>query len=310
MNRTNRFPVNQVILEGPDLAGKTSFYNELHRLSGYKWNIQDRSALSMLVHAKLYNRDIFIEVERLNKELKDLNNVYVILLPPWDEVGRRFNERGDEIQNLASLRKLHDLFTVAASELESFPNVIVIRSKDTKSWAEQTVKSIVEIEMTRIDMLYQHVYDFAKATKGHDANHINLTYYDDGKFKFINKSVLDYEPEKKYYSSIMVQMLGKIEKELTGKNEYSRKEDITSRRFVYAAESCISFIQYTFRNDVFDCHFVLRSSNTKDTLQYDIQFLYYLTSRVYEMLKIEKKRVRMRVNFNSAHIIIPKSKEL
>jgi len=99
-------------------------------------------------------------------------------------------------------------------------------------------------------------------------------------------------------------MLGKIEKELTGKNEYNRKEDITSRRFVYTNESCISFIQYTFRNDILDCHFVLRSSNAKDTLKYDLQFLYYLTSRVYEMLKIEKKRVRMRVNFNSAHIIM------
>jgi len=304
MNRTQRFPVNQVILEGPDLAGKTTFYNELHRLSGYKWNIQDRSALSMLVHAKLYNRDLFVEVERLNKELKDLNNVYVILLPPWNEVARRFNERGDEIQNLASLRKLYGLFAEAANDLESFPNVIVIRSNDTKSWAEQTVKSIVELEITPITLLHEHVCRFSRASKNFDANHINLTYYDDGSFKHINKSVLDYKPEKKYYAGIMTQMLGKIEKELTGKNEYNRKEDITSRRFVYTNESCISFIQYTFRNDMLDCHFVLRSSNTKDTLKYDLQFLYYLTSRAYEMLKIEKKRVRMRVNFNSAHIII------
>jgi len=304
MNRTQRFPVSQIILEGPDLSGKTTFYNELHRLSGYKWNIQDRSALSMLVHAKLYNRDMFVEVERLLKELKDLNNVYVILLPPWDEIGRRFNKRGDEIQNLTSLRKLYDLFTEAANDLESFPNVIVIRSKDTKSWAEQTVKSIVGMEMTTIDVLHKHVCRFAKASKNFDANHINLTYYDDGNFKHVNKSVLEYEPEKKYYASITTQMLGKIEQELSGKNEYSRKEDINSRRFVYTDESCISFIQYTFRNDMLDCHFVLRSSNAKDTLQYDLQFLYYLTSCVYKILKIEKKRVRMRVNFNSAHIII------
>lgn len=304
MNRTQRFPINQVILEGPDLAGKTSFYNELHRLSGYKWNIQDRSALSMLVHAKFYNRDMFVEVERFNKELKDLNNVYVILLPPWNEIGRRFNERGDEIQNLASLKKLYDLFTEAADELESFPNVIVVRGKDTKSWAEQTVKSIVELEMTPITALHEHVNSFAAASKNFDANHINLTYYDDGKFKLLNKSILEYKPEKKYYAGIATQLLGKIKQELMGENEYKRKEDIKSRRFVYADESCISFIQYTFRNEMLDCHFVLRSSNTKDTLKYDLQFLYYLTSCVYKMLEIDKKRVRMRVNFNSAHIII------
>ena len=69
MNRTNRFPINQLILEGPDLAGKTSFYERIHKISGYRWNIQDRSALSMLIYAKLYNRDTFIEVERLNKEI-------------------------------------------------------------------------------------------------------------------------------------------------------------------------------------------------------------------------------------------------
>lgn len=304
MNRTQRLPTNQIILEGPDLAGKTSFYNELHRLTSYRWNIQDRSALSMLIYAKLYNRDTFIEVERLNKELKDLNNVYVILLPPWDEIGRRFNERGDEIQNLASLRKLYELFTEATNDLESFPNVIVIRSKDTKSWAEQTVKSIVEIEMTPINTLHKYVCRFAKASKNFDANHINLTYYDDGQFKLLNKKIIDYKPEKEYYEKIICQMLGKIEEELTGKNEYNRIEDIFSRRFVYSDQSCISFIQYTFRNDMLDCHFVLRSSNTKDTLEYDMQFLYYLTNKVYDMLKIENKRVRMRVNFNSAHIII------
>jgi len=304
MDRTKRFPINQIILEGPDLAGKTSFYNELHRLSNYKWNIQDRSALSMLIHAKFYNRDLFVEVERFNKEIKDLNNIYVILLPPWDEVARRFNERGDEIQNLASLKKLHDLFTEASNELESFPNVIVIRSKDTKSWAEQTVKSIIEYEMTPIDKLHEHAFMFAKVSQNFDANHINLTYYDDGKFGLLNKDVLQYEPEKKYYAGITAQMLGKIEQELSGNNEYNRKENINSRRFVYANESCISFIQYTFRNDLLDCHFVLRSSNTKDTLEYDMQFLYWLTSEVYNMLKIENKWVRMRVNFNSAHIII------
>jgi len=304
MDRTNRFPINQIILEGPDLAGKTSFYNELHRLSAYKWNIQDRSALSMLIHAKFYNRDLFVEVERFNKEIKDLNNMYIILLPPWDEVARRFNERGDEIQNLASLKKLHDLFTEASNELESFPNVIVIRSKDTKSWAEQTVKSIIAYEMTPIDKLHEHAFMFAKVSQNFDANHINLTYYDDGQFVLLNKDVLQYEPEKKYYVGITTQMLGKIEQELTGNNEYNRKENINSRRFVYANESCISFIQYTFRNDLLDCHFVFRSSNTKDTLAYDIQFLYWLTSKVYNMLKIENKWVRMRVNFNSAHVII------
>ena len=245
MNRTQRFPINQLIIEGPDLAGKTSFYEKIHQATGYRWNIQDRSALSMLVYAKLYNRDTFIEVERLNKEIKDLNNRYVILLPPWDEVARRFTERGDEIQNIVSLKKLYDLFAEASEEFERYPNVIVIRSADTLSYVDQVVKDLVGSEMTSVRSIASYVNDFAKASDTLEASHINLTIYDDGKFKFLNKGVLNYEPEKKYYAGIVAQTLGKLEEELTGKNEYGRKEDNKSRRFVYTSNSCISFGQFT-----------------------------------------------------------------
>ena len=74
-------PINYIILEGPDLSGKTTFYENLHNETGYRWNIQDRSALSMLVHAKYYNRDTFNCVEQLRAELHNLNNIMIILLP-------------------------------------------------------------------------------------------------------------------------------------------------------------------------------------------------------------------------------------
>ena len=304
MNRTNRFPINQLILEGPDLAGKTSFYERIHKASGFRWNIQDRSALSMLIYAKLYNRDTFIEVERLNKELKDLNNRYVILIPPWDEVARRFTERGDEIQNLVSLKKLYDLFAEASEELEQYPNVIVIRSVDTLSYVDYVVKDLVASEMTTVKHLAEYVNQFASVSDNLEASHINITFYDNGKFQFTNKGVLDYEPEREYYAKIVSKLFSKVESELTGKNEYNRKEEITSRRFVYADDTCISFAQFTVRNSMLDCHFVLRSSNTKDTLNYDIQFLYYLCSKIYEMLELKEENCRIRINFNSAHIII------
>lgn len=309
MDRTKRFPINRLILEGPDLAGKTSFYNRLHELTRYKWNIQDRSALSMLIYAKLYGRDTFIEVERLNTEIKNLNNKMIILLPPWDEIGRRFNERGDEIQNLASLKKLYDLFSKAAEEFQDYPNVIVIRSKDTLSWADQTIKTLIGDEMTTINDAHECVQQLSRASSNFEATPVNMTLYDDGKFKYCDPSVLLYKPEQQYYASILSKVVSKIECELTGKNEYNRKEELTSRRFVYASDTCISFGQFMVRNDVFDCHFVLRSSNAKDTLPYDIKFLYYLCSKVYDQLGITETMLRMRINFNSAHIIISKETE-
>ena len=60
-----KFPIEKIIIEGPDLAGKTTLFNKMHEISNFCWNIQDRSALSMLVYAKLYGRDTFYLVENL-----------------------------------------------------------------------------------------------------------------------------------------------------------------------------------------------------------------------------------------------------
>ena len=304
MNRTQRFPANQVILEGPDLAGKTSFYNKLHRLTGYRWNIQDRSSLSMLVYAKLYKRDTFIEVERLHKELNDLNNKIVILLPPWEEISRRYVERGDELQNLISLNRVYELFEEAVEDLKLFPNVYVIRHKDTLSFADQLVKEITGDEISTPSGVADYVNQFAAACKNLEANHINVTMYDDGQFKEYNPEVLNYEPEKKYYSIIKAKLLNKLRNELRGINEYAREEDVASRRFIYTDNSCISLAHFLFRNNILDCNFVLRSSNTKDTLKYDIQFIYLLCKEVKDLLNIVPLSCRIRINFGSAHIII------
>ena len=122
-------PINKIILEGPDLSGKTTLYNRLHRATDFKWNIQDRSALSMLVYAKLYNRPEFMHVERLNSEINNLNNQIVILLPDWEVIVNRFYQRGDELQNFVSLKKVYDLFSEAAEEISSLPNVTVLTNE-------------------------------------------------------------------------------------------------------------------------------------------------------------------------------------
>ena len=45
-----------ICLEGPDCSGKTTMFNKLHELTSFKYNIQDRSCLSMLVYSIMYNR--------------------------------------------------------------------------------------------------------------------------------------------------------------------------------------------------------------------------------------------------------------
>lgn len=309
MQRIDKFITQNVIFEGPDLAGKTSFIQEVHKKTNYRWNVIDRSALSHVIYAKFYDRDDFFAKERLNKEIKDLNNRIVILLPPFEELARRFKIRGDEIQNLITLRQLHKLFSEAAEEFENYPNVIVVRNKDTSSYVESVISQIISLEMTRIYDLWKPVYGIARVSTNMEAHNTQLTFYDDCEFNDIDMSVLEYEPEKEYYNSIKNNLLSKIRNELRGINEYAREESVSSRRFVFAGTSCISFAQFMFRNKVLDCHFVLRSSNTKDTLKYDLQFLYILCKQVKDVLKIYPTACRIRVNFNSPHVIIQETGE-
>ena len=89
-------PIEKIILEGPDLSGKTTLYKQMHNLSNYRWNIQDRSSLSMVVYARLYDRPDFYHVESLKQELNNLNNIMVILLPSWSVIADRF--RNEEMK--------------------------------------------------------------------------------------------------------------------------------------------------------------------------------------------------------------------
>ena len=131
-------PIDYIFIEGPDCSGKTTLYEMIHKETGYKWNIQDRSALSMLIHARYYGRDTFNHIEQLKRELHNLNNQLIICLPAWKVIVDRFQKRGDPIQNITSLRKIYDLFQDATEEFQRYPNVTVIR----KVIGKQLVKSL------------------------------------------------------------------------------------------------------------------------------------------------------------------------
>ena len=297
-------PINYIFLEGPDLSGKTTFYENIHKASDYRWNIQDRSALSMLIHAKYYGRDTFRHVEQLRSELYNLNNVTIILLPKWDEVARRFNLRGDPIQNLSSLKELYDLFSEAADELSALPNVIVVDGVADDQIVKYTVRRLIEYECASSEELQKNCMNAAYARPTFEAVGLNFTLFDDGTFNDIDEGDLLYEEEVEYYDDIITSIKTKIQSELAGDNEYNRKESTTSRRFIYNSETCISLAHFLLRDDGLDCKYFLRSSNTRDTLYYDINFLKHMSKIVYNELGCEGKFCRMNFVINSAHILV------
>lgn len=290
-------------MEGPDLSGKTTFYNKLHNLSNYRWNIQDRSSLSMLVHAKQYNRNTFTHVENMRKEILDLNNIVILLLPSWEVIMKRFSTRGDEIQNLASLKNVYDLFEEAATDLGSHPNFIVMREEIDDPAAKFMVASLKEYENSSTLSLSNNCIAACNASESGECLGLNFTLFDDGSFEDVSVEDLAYEKESDYYADILNKVSDKISKELAGKNEYNRKESHTSRRFIHTSDTCISLVHFLMREEALDCKFFLRSSNVKDTLYYDINFLKYLSSKVYEILQAHGKFCRMSFVINSGHIL-------
>ncbi len=296
-------PINYIFLEGPDLAGKTTFYENMHKHSGYRWNIQDRSALSMLVHAKYYGRDEFQCVEQLRSELFNLNNITIVLLPAWEEIAKRFNVRGDPIQNLTSLKKIYDLFSEAAHELETLPNVIVIRSVADERIVKYTINKLFCYEDGSSESLHENCIHACKNRKNQEVVGLNFTLYDDGTFEDIDEGHLLYDKEVDYYEEILEKTILKISNELAGNNEYERVESIESRRFIFNSETCISLAHFLVREDILDCKFFLRSSNVKDTLYYDINFIKHLTKKVYHILNLENFKCRIKITLNSAHIL-------
>ena len=300
-------PINQISLEGPDLSGKTTLFQMIHEKTDYCWNIQDRSALSMVVYARLYGRSDYFHVEALKTELSNLNNVMILLLPEWGVIAERFNRRGDEIQNLISLKKVYDLFAEAAEELENYPNVITVKTEIDKNMVTYICHNLRSHFQRRS---FHSLSNMFMASAAHEESlekiGMSITHYDSGSFEDVSEEMLRYEKEKVYYDKIRKQVLRKINDELAGINEYGRIETYESRRFIYTDDSCLSLCHFMLRNEFLYGKFYLRSSETKQTLPYDMNFIKSLTRDVFSKLSeySEIKMCKINLKIGSGHIIV------
>ena len=299
------FPINKIVCEGTDLSGKSTLYNEIHKRSKYKWNIDDRSGLSMCVYSKLYGRDDFYHRNNLHLEMSNLNNQFVLLYPGMDDLQDRFLDRGDEIQDLDSL---HDLYVLFGKEFERYylcPNFHIFQSGSSSDQAKELISRFRRLENISVKNIGKYVRDFAKAQISNESTTVQFHFYDDGTFEDVDDNIEFTPGEETYYAGIRGKFLGKIENELQGINRYERKETIESRRFIFSGDECISFIQAIVRDGLLDMHAVFRSSDAVHKTTSDIQLIHYLGREVFRMLRLnpDEYRARFRFNINSAHII-------
>ena len=297
--------IEKITIEGPDLSGKTTLYNGIHKKTNYRWNIQDRSMMSMLAHAIFYDRGADITKYRrlLEKDLKCLNNVIIVLLPSKELLSHRFNLRGDDIQNLKGVLKLRDIFEEITSYFSTNANVQIIRSEVDDSKLNMLIASLLRYEGSTLNQISNHVKNCVVKLGEIIGKNFELVFFgNEFKTAYCHES-LNYDPELAYYNKIRSKLTQTIKNELSGKNDYNRIEKEDSRRFIYTDDSCISHIHCNYRNDTLYINAVLRSSNVGKVLKYDLNFLVSIADVFCNLIDISPRITLLNVQLNSAHII-------
>ncbi len=297
-----KFRTEKLILEGPDLTGKTSLYHSIHKSTNFRWNIQDRSALSMVCYARQYGRDTSDLRRDLYNELVNLNNRVVVLMPPINVVLSRFFTRGDEVQNEKSLKDLYDIFVEEVEKISLLPNVLVIKSSQNE---EETTKIVLrwleEIEVCPSNTVGKHVRLFVENAEGDE--HVLKSEVSGDISRHYDKTIMMNPLEGNYYKQIERDFRNIIEKELDGINEYHVPQDMDSRRFYYSSRSCISSLHLKPRGEVLEFICTFRSTDAQKNAVIDFQFLEYLVHRMGNDYFTKCNKYRIMLTLNSAHLI-------
>jgi thymidylate kinase len=306
-----------ITIEGPDCAGKSSLYNDIHRETGFRWNIQDRGQLSMICYARLYKRGGEIVDHwraELYEHLRNLNQRLIVLLPPASVLQQRLASRGDPMQNEESLTKLREIFDDELKILcaEDLPNVLVIRDENS---LEENVKHCLSwLSHAGVSTVRNIASDVESAVFASAKNEIcglnfELNFkIDSAEFKALeNPGVMQHLPEEAYYSEILSKVLKNIDDEINGKNSYLRPENpLKTRRFIFTQDSCITMIHTLIRGDSMTMKVYCRSSNVTDTFSHDLGFICYLYTRVHQHLfhraQQRPENCVLQVEIGSAHL--------
>ena len=302
--------VNNVTIEGPDLSGKTTLFNMIHKRTDFRWNIQDRSQLSMLCYARQYDRGedvVDLWRSRLHEYLWCLNNRLIILLPSLAVINKRYADRGDEIQDMESLYALYEIFTDEVQKIENFPNVLVLRGDGSTDLTARSTEWLSVSGLYTMKAVSNEVTKIVQAGPSKEISPLtfDLTIKNPLAYNLKDPKIMLHEDEEVYYANILHKVLKNIQDEISGKNEYDTPQTPhTTRRFIFTQDSCISLIHTMLRGDSLAMNVVCRSSDVVKTFPYDLKFLGYLFSRVCRKLGTENvENYKIRVTLNSAHVV-------
>lgn len=296
----SNIPIRYIILEGTDCSGKTSLYSAFHKLSKFKYNIHDRSFLSMLCYARLYGRDETFYRDSLREELCDANNYMVVLMPPKPVILERLSKRGDEFQDATSVVSLYDLFEEEVKKIQDLPNVLVVRSEDTvENLSHLVLKNVSIYESFTPSLVGSLLRMWTKVSKNDEVQfkvHLCVPVdYDD-------TDILADEHEGQYFDGILKKCHSVIDAEVAGLNPYGVPQDTTTRRFYYTSDTCISSIHFLIRDRSLKVLATLRSTDAVRNGSLDLRFLTHLSAMTQRSYSWDIEKIDLEVRYNSLHI--------
>ena len=294
-------PIDNVLIDAPDCCGKTTLYAGLHKATGFKYNVQDRSNLSMLCYARLYGREETHHLDALCREVACANNFYVVPLMPLPVVLDRLYRRGDECQDEASLTRLHELFESVVGVLERLPNVHVVRKVMSK---EETASEVKDAIGRYSDMSGADLGDLLslwvpkeglRETQFRARLDVSPDHVDD--------EIMSDSHEGEYYDTILKALRSIVSDEIAGRNPYGKPQGRDSRRFFYADRSCISSIHFLPRAEATKVIVGLRSTDAVRNGRKDLRFLQHLAATIPREFGWKPEKIELDVTFDSLHVI-------
>jgi thymidylate kinase len=293
-------PIRYVILEGVDCCGKTSLYSAIHKTTKFKYNIHDRSFLSMLCYARLYGRDVSEYRRGLHDELCDANNFMIILMPPLEVILGRYRQRGDEFQDETSLKKLYEIFRDETDKISHLANVRVVPDElSIENLASVSSEALSEYSRQSFKVFGHSEKNWTSLNAGSEVQfRVSLDVDPDHS----DVEIMNDPHEGDYYLGILRDLEGTIHAEMSGKNPYGVPQGMDSRRFYYSSDTCISSIHLLPREGELKVLCALRSTDAKKNGSIDLRFLAHLAAEVPRTFGWRFDKIRLDVRYNSLHI--------
>ena len=221
-------------------------------------------------------------------------------MPSLDALEKRYETRGDAIQTIKSLRNLYDIYEDEVKRIEKLPTVLVLRGDQF----DLASKSLAFLESSEKQFPRDAGILARDFLRSHDKNELSLGISLSGFLEAPeNREILSDPLEGEYFKNILWDLENVIRKEMRGLNPYGKPQGMSSRRFYYSSDTCISSIHLMPRGKNLFCHAVFRSTNSEKNAAIDIEFLDFLVNVLGKKYFLDCKTYSIELKLNSAHIL-------